>query len=112
MLQQLSQQQLALCCTYGSRSTTLHATSTNATKPNNPTQPLRVSLSKPVCFLQTMIQASLSEILIYLGIWVPWPLREPEILIRALGMDLLSTERCMLVTLQDLGDHLPVSLRV
>ena len=38
-----------------------------------------------------------------MGIWHPWPLSEPEMRMRALGLDLLATEGCLLVTLQDLG---------
>jgi len=61
---------------------------------------------------QTMCQASLSEVLVYMGIWHPWPLSEPEMRMRALGLDLLSTEGAMIVTLQDMGDELPVSARL
>lgn len=53
----------------------------------------------------------MSEVLFYMGIWHPWPLSEPEMRLRALGLDLLASEGCMLVTLQDLGPDLPVSAR-
>jgi hypothetical protein len=33
---------------------------------------------------------------------------EPEILIRTLGMNLLDTEGCFMLSMQDLGDDLPV----
>jgi hypothetical protein len=39
-----------------------------------------------------------------MSLWYPWPLSEPEMRMRALGLDLLSTEGAMLVTLQDIGD--------
>ncbi|KIY93688.1 hypothetical protein MNEG_14273 [Monoraphidium neglectum] len=57
-----------------------------------------------------MLQASLSEVLVYMGLWVPWPLTQPAILIRALGMDLLQSEGAMIVSMQDLGDVLPPDL--
>lgn len=46
-----------------------------------------------------------------MGVWYPWPLSEPEVIMRTLGIDMLASEGCMLITLQDAGDIkvLPVS---
>ncbi|GBF98776.1 hypothetical protein Rsub_11358 [Raphidocelis subcapitata] len=63
--------------------------------------------------MRIMCEASLAEILIYMAIWLPWPLSEPEILVRALGVNLLSTDAgCMLMMLQDLGDDLPPGIEL
>ena len=59
-----------------------------------------------------MLQASAAELLVYMGLWVPWPLTQPAILIRALGMDLLASEGAVIVSMQDLGDVLPVRRRL
>jgi hypothetical protein len=74
----------------------------------HPRRPLLTSLpplvpfSPPFC--QTLAQLSFSELLVYMSLWYPWPLSEPEMRMRALGLDLLSTEGAVLVTLQDIGD--------
>jgi hypothetical protein len=57
-----------------------------------------------------MVECGLGELLLYMGIWLPWPLREPEMMMRALGVNMLPTEGVLLMTLQDLWDDLPVRL--
>eukprot|EP00879_Flechtneria_rotunda_P012757 GHRR01013321.1.p1 GENE.GHRR01013321.1~~GHRR01013321.1.p1 ORF type:complete len:363 (+),score=102.08 GHRR01013321.1:695-1783(+) len=49
-----------------------------------------------------------SELLIYMLLWVPWPLFAPEIVNLAIGVDLLHTrEECVLVATKYLSGELP-----
>ncbi|KAI8467399.1 MAG: hypothetical protein J3K34DRAFT_430531 [Monoraphidium minutum] len=57
--------------------------------------------------MQTIMHAGPGEILAYLAIWLPWPLREPEVVIRGAGFDMMTAHGAVVVTLQEPGDALP-----
>lgn len=59
-----------------------------------------------------LVQCGFSELLIYMSIWLPWPFREPEVLMRGLGLDLLASHGAYVMSLQDVGDPVPSAMEL
>lgn len=50
---------------------------------------------------------SLVELLVYASVWLPWPFAERDVLIQAVGMDMLAEEGCLAISFSSPDGGMP-----
>ena len=57
--------------------------------------------------MEQLQQLALNELLVYMALWVPWPMSAPEVLLHAVGADLLEQEEAVVLACKGMME-LPV----
>lgn len=52
-----------------------------------------------------LAEMSLVEMLVYMAVWVPWPLKQPALIMRAISTDLLEDEGCFLTCVESVDER-------
>jgi hypothetical protein len=58
--------------------------------------------------MEELQQLAPNELIVYMALWVPWPMTAPEVLLHAVGADLLDQEEVVLLACKGLME-VPVS---